>query len=117
MVYLTATLPPSKEGEFFKLINTRPEDVTIIRTSTSRANVVYSMQTLVATTPEQATEAIMAKVREVLDQKLEEYPWPAKIIVYCNTVVATDALATELNCDAYHRDVNTRDGKAERLRA
>ncbi|KAH7459142.1 hypothetical protein FOMA001_g20253 [Fusarium oxysporum f. sp. matthiolae] len=117
MVYLTATLPPSKEGEFFELINTRPEDVTMIRTSTSRANVVYSVQTLVATTPEQATEAIMAKVREVLDQKLEEYPWPAKIIVYCNTVVATDALATELNCDAYHRDVDTRDGKAERLRA
>ncbi|KAI3572600.1 P-loop containing nucleoside triphosphate hydrolase protein [Fusarium oxysporum f. sp. albedinis] len=29
MVYLTATLPPSKEGEFFELINTRPEDVTI----------------------------------------------------------------------------------------
>ncbi|WKT53675.1 hypothetical protein QSH57_004259 [Fusarium oxysporum f. sp. vasinfectum] len=117
MVYLTATLPPSKEGEFFELINARSEDVTMIRTSTSRANVVYSVQTLVAATPEQATEAIITKVREVLDQKLEEYPWPAKIIVYCNTVVATGALATELNCDAYHRDVDTRDGKAERLRA
>ncbi|KLP03469.1 Uncharacterized protein Y057_10530 [Fusarium fujikuroi] len=117
MVYLTATLPPSKEGEFFELINARPEDVTMIRTSTSRANVVYSVQTLVAATVEQATEAVTTKVREVLDQKLEEYPWPAKMIVYCNTVVATDALATELNCDAYHRDVDTRDGKAERLRA
>ncbi|WKT54486.1 Helicase superfamily 1/2, ATP-binding domain [Fusarium oxysporum f. sp. vasinfectum] len=45
MVYLTATLPPSKEEEFFELINARSEDVTMIRTSTSRANVVYSVQT------------------------------------------------------------------------
>ena len=117
MVYLTATLPPSKEAEFFELINARPEDVTMIRTSTTRANVMYSVQTLTAATAEQATEAVTTKIREVLDQKLGEYPWPAKIIVYCNTVVATDALATELNCDAYHRDVDTRDGKAERLRA
>ncbi|KAH7199180.1 P-loop containing nucleoside triphosphate hydrolase protein, partial [Fusarium oxysporum] len=32
MVYLTATLPPSKEEEFFELINARSEDVTMIRT-------------------------------------------------------------------------------------
>ncbi|KAM6513757.1 hypothetical protein FALCPG4_014975 [Fusarium falciforme] len=117
MVYLTATLPPSKEKEFFELINTRPEDVTMIRTSTTRSNVAYSVQTLAATTPEEASEAVTTRVREILDQKLEEYPWPAKMIVYCNTVMATNALATELNCDAYHRDVDTRDGKAERLRA
>lgn len=117
MVYLTAILPPSKEEEFFELINTRPEDVTMIRTSTTRSNVAYSVQTLAAITPEEASEAVMTRVREILDQKLEEYPWPAKMIVYCNTVMATNALATELNCDAYHRDVDTRDGKAERLRA
>jgi superfamily II DNA helicase RecQ len=111
-----ATLPPSKESEFFKLINARLEDVTIIRTSTTRANVIYNIQTLTATTPEQATEAVITKVQEVLDRKLKEYPWPAKIIIYCNTVVATNTLATKLNCNAYHRDVDMRDGKAERLR-
>jgi superfamily II DNA helicase RecQ len=74
MVYLTATLPPSKEAEFFELINARPEDVTMIRTSTTRANVMYSVQTLTATTPEQATEAVTTKVREVLDRKLGEHP-------------------------------------------
>jgi superfamily II DNA helicase RecQ len=72
MVYLTATLPPSKEAELFELINARSEDVTMIRTSTTRANVVYCVQTLTATTPEQATEAVTIKVREVLDRKLEE---------------------------------------------
>jgi CRISPR/Cas system-associated endonuclease/helicase Cas3 len=30
MVYPTATLPPSKEEEFFELINARSEDVTIL---------------------------------------------------------------------------------------
>jgi superfamily II DNA helicase RecQ len=43
MVYLTAILPLSKEAEFFKLINARSEDMTIIRTSTTRANVIYSV--------------------------------------------------------------------------
>ena len=115
IVYLTATLPPSKEAEFFKLINTQPEDVTIIRTSTTRTNIMYSMQTLTATTAEQATEAVTTKVQEVLDQKLREYPQLAKIIIYCNTIVATNALTTKLNCNTYHQDINTQDRKAERL--
>ncbi|KAK7413652.1 hypothetical protein QQZ08_012569, partial [Neonectria magnoliae] len=55
-------------------------------------------------------------VREVIDQKLEEYPWPAKVMVYCQRIEATEALAEALGCDAYHREVDTRDGKAERLR-
>jgi hypothetical protein len=52
MVYLTAILLLSKEAEFFELINARLEDVTMIRTSITRANVIYSMQTLTVTTPE-----------------------------------------------------------------
>ncbi|KAL6412376.1 uncharacterized protein AUP68_03578, partial [Ilyonectria robusta] len=53
MVYLTATLPPTREDALFSLMNTRQ---------------------------------------------------------------ATEALAEEFGCDAYHREVDTRDGKAERLR-
>ncbi|KAJ0118543.1 hypothetical protein HZ326_31866, partial [Fusarium oxysporum f. sp. albedinis] len=51
-----------------------------------------------------------------IDQKLEEYPWPAKIIVYCQRVEATEHLAAKLGYDAYHREIDTRDGKAERLK-
>ena len=117
MVYLTAILPLNKEKEFFELINMRPEDMTMIRTSTTRSNIAYSMQMVAVITPKEASEAVTIRVREILDQKLEEYPWPAKMIIYCNIVMATDALATALNCNAYHRDIDTRDGKAERLRA
>jgi superfamily II DNA helicase RecQ len=59
------------------------------------------------------TAAVLATVRS----KLEGHAWPAKIIVYTRRVEATVYLATQLRCDAYHREVDTRDGKAERLRA
>lgn len=117
MVYLTARLPPRQEKDFFALINTCEEDVTMIRTRTTWSNVGYSVQTLAATSPAEAGEKMVARVREILDQKLEAHPWPSKMIVYCHTVKATDALAAALDCDAYHREVDTRDGKAERLRA
>lgn len=117
MVYLTATLPPRQEKAFFDLINAREEDVVMIRTRTTRTNVGYSVKTMTATSAAEAGETMVRRVREILDEKLEAYPWPAKMIVYCHTVKATDALATALDCDAYHREVDTRDGKAERLRA
>ncbi|KAL6408075.1 hypothetical protein AUP68_08448 [Ilyonectria robusta] len=89
----------------------------MIRTSTTRQNVAYSVQSVAIASAEAAGAAVVLKVREVLDQKLEEYPRPAKMIVYCRTVEATEALAAELNCDAYFREVDNRDGKAERLQA
>jgi superfamily II DNA helicase RecQ len=117
MVFLTATLPPLREADLFKLTNTRPEDVEMIRMKTTRKNVAYS----VVSVPlggggqdgdERMTTAVLATVKE----KLEEHAWPAKIIVYTQRVEATAQLAERLGCDAYHREVDTRDGKAERLR-
>ncbi|KAJ3453241.1 hypothetical protein MRS44_018896 [Fusarium solani] len=116
MVYLTATLPPTLEYDFFSIVNARAEDVVMIRARTTRGNVVYSVISVPATTAREATAAIVNQAKEVIDRKLEEHPWPAKIIVYCQRVDATEDLAKELGCDAYHREVDTRDGKAERLR-
>jgi superfamily II DNA helicase RecQ len=116
MVYLTATLPPTQEDTFFSAVNTRREDVTMIRSKTARPNTAYSIRSFVASTVKEATARAVEETKEVIDQKLEKYPWPAKIIVYCQRVEATEDLAEKLGCDAYHREVDTRDGKAERLR-
>ncbi|RMI97529.1 hypothetical protein CDV36_016209 [Fusarium kuroshium] len=116
MVYLTATLPPSLEHDFFRTVNAREEDVVMIRARTTRGNVAYSVTSVAATTAREATAAIVSHAKHVIDRKLEEYPWPAKVIVYCQRVEATEDLAEKLGCDAYHREVDTRDGKAERLR-
>jgi RecQ family ATP-dependent DNA helicase len=117
MIYLTATLPPTKEDEFFKLLHSQRGDIHLIRSPTTRKNVSYSVQTIPANTVEEATAGITAAVHAIMDSKLEEYPWPAKMIIYCQRVQATEAVADELGCDAYHREVDTRDGKAERLKA
>ncbi|KAJ4127423.1 hypothetical protein NW754_013610, partial [Fusarium falciforme] len=111
-----ATLPPTLEYDFFSIVNARAEDVVMIRARTTRGNVVYSVISVPATTAREATAAIVNQAKEVIDRKLEEHLWPAKVIVYCQRVDATEDLAKELGCDAYHREVDTRDGKAERLR-
>nr|CEG03442.1 unnamed protein product [Fusarium acuminatum CS5907] len=116
MVYLTATLPPADEASFFSLVNARREDVVMIRDKTTRRNVAYSVRSVTATTAEEAIAAVVEQARVTIDQKLDEHPWPAKIIVYCQRVEATEDLAGKLGCDAYHREIDTRDGKAERLK-
>ncbi|KAI3565758.1 P-loop containing nucleoside triphosphate hydrolase protein, partial [Fusarium oxysporum f. sp. albedinis] len=116
MIYLTATLPPADEPAFFSLINARHEDVVMIRARTTRRNVAYSVRSVPASTVEEAITAIVEEAKVTIDQKQEEYPWPAKIIVYCQRVEATEHLAAKLGCDAYHREIDTRDGKAERLK-
>ncbi|KAF5227551.1 hypothetical protein FANTH_14744 [Fusarium anthophilum] len=116
MIYLTATLPPADEPAFFSLINARHEDVVMIRARTTRGNVAYSVRSVPASTVEEAVTAVVEQAKVTIDQKLEEYPWPAKIIVYCQRVEATEHLAAKLGCDAYHREIDTRDGKAERLK-
>jgi superfamily II DNA helicase RecQ len=116
MVYLTATLPPADEATFFSMVNARREDVVMIRAKTTRHNVAYSVRSVTATTAKEAIAAVVEEARVTIDQKLEEYPWPAKIIVYCQRVEATEDLAGKLGCDAYHREIDTRDGKAERLK-
>lgn len=117
MVFLTATLPPRREGAMFELIHTRPGDVELIRMPTTRKNIAYSVVGVPADQPRNASEAMTAAVVAMVERKLEEHAWPAKIIVYTRRVEATVHLAERLCCDAYHREVDTRDGKAERLRA
>ncbi|KAI5460649.1 P-loop containing nucleoside triphosphate hydrolase protein [Mariannaea sp. PMI_226] len=116
MVYLMGTLPPTHGDIFFSTVNARREDVTMIRSRTIRPNIAYSVRSFVVSTAEEAAAQVVKETKEVIDQKLEEFPWPAKIIVYCQRVEATEDLAEKLGCDAYHREVDTRDGKAERLR-
>ncbi|KAF6793337.1 hypothetical protein CMUS01_16109 [Colletotrichum musicola] len=111
MVYLTATLPPSREADFFTLLHVGAADVHVIRTRTTRKNVRYCV--LKAPGDEETAETVKA----IVDRKLVEYPWPAKVIVYCRTVEGTEGIASHLGCDAYHREVDSRDGKAQRLAA
>jgi hypothetical protein len=115
MVYLTATLPPSREEELFSLIYARPREVLMIRTGTCRGNIAYSVLRAAKGGQGDELSRHIEAVRRVLDGRLREYPWPAKMIVYCQSIEQTKAVAAELGCDAYYREIDTRDGKAARL--
>ena len=126
MVYLTATLPPRDEDEFYRLTHI-PQEVRPFRGRTTRPNVKYQVQRVeigdeeedvLGWGPEQRgfDPAIQDEVMRVMEEKLKQYPAPAKIIIYCSVKKGAERLAEALGCDVYHRDIDTEDGKARRLK-
>src|SRR5271167_1454506 len=108
MVFLTATLPPQDEAEFFQAIQIPPESV-IFRGPTSRRNIHYRVN-------EVEGETIVDAICQLVTQKLEQYPAPSKIVVYGGSVEQTIAIGEALGCPIYHRGVDDRAGKARRMK-
>jgi superfamily II DNA helicase RecQ len=107
LVYLTATLPPADESEFFNIMKVQSEDVHIFRGCTSRPNIEYSVFEHDRDVEE--TEAVCQLVAE----KLRQYPAPAKIIVYGSSIDTIEELGRGLNCHKYYHDVGSRAQKDE----
>ena len=120
MVYLTATLPPRDEEEFCRVMHIDRQQLRLFRGRTTRANVQYRVVDVeVAETKalewkadKAGFEPVIEKaVAQLVQQKLEEYPPPAKMIIYSSVVLGAERLAEALGCEVYHRDVDSRDGK------
>jgi superfamily II DNA helicase RecQ len=86
MVYLTATLPPHAEPEFMNIMRIKADDVHMFRSATSRPNIAYSV---VEYEEDEFERGDIAAVCRLVDDKLEEYPAPAKIIIYSSSIVTT----------------------------
>jgi len=105
MIFLTATLAPASEAEFFKIM--RMDRVPPIRGPTTRANIQYSVF-------EHAAEVEQHKaVGQLIQQKLEEYPAPAKIIIYSNSIDTIKELGARLGYPMYYADVGSEKEKAQ----
>ncbi|KAJ4129428.1 hypothetical protein NW765_016300 [Fusarium oxysporum] len=115
MVYLTATLPIAEEAEFFSLIYSTPKSATFFRFPTTRRSIRYSISSFNIQGVDDAAAVAVAAVRDSIDQILTRYASTAKVIVYCQTKKATQAMAEALGCEAYYSDVGTEDDKARRL--
>jgi superfamily II DNA helicase RecQ len=102
MVYLTATLPPHAEPEFINIMRISTNDVHMFRAPTSRANITYSV---VEYAEDEFKRGDIAAVCRLVEQKLEEYAAPAKIIIYSSSIVTTQEVSSALDCHAYYRDV------------
>ncbi|KAK6610433.1 hypothetical protein H4I95_03492 [Botrytis cinerea] len=102
MVYLTATLPPHVEAEFMNIMRIKADDVHMFRSPTSRPNIAYSV---VEYEEDEFGRGDIAAVCRLVEQKLEEYAAPAKIIVYSCSIITTQEVSSALDCHAYYRDV------------
>lgn len=102
MVYLTATMPPRAEPEFMKIMRIQADEVHMFRSPTSRPNIAYSV---VEYEEDELGRGAIAAACQLVEDKLEEYPAPAKIIVYSSRIVTTQEVSRALDCHAYYRDV------------
>jgi superfamily II DNA or RNA helicase len=98
LVFLTATLPPRDEAEFWLLLHLDPRRAVIVRGSTSRPNITYSVH--------------FADDQDDLDSTIERLctlcqptpgtAGPARTIIYCQQRLLADKLAEKLDCASYH---------------
>ncbi len=109
VVFLTATLPPSKEPAFFNVVGVQEDDVSIFRDNTSRPNIAYSVVQYERDNEDE-------EVRSLVEAKKEQYPAPGQIIVYCKRIEQAKRFAKTLQCSVYHRTVGSDEEKKEILR-
>ena len=109
VLFLTATLPPSEEAVFFRLMGLSRSDVVMFRDVTTRPNVAYSVV-------EYEREDMEREVQRVVEAKKKQYPLPGQMIVYCKTIAQAKSLAVVLGCSVFHRRVGTEQEKGSILR-
>jgi superfamily II DNA or RNA helicase len=109
MIFLTATLPPQDKEEFFHAIQIPQECVHMFRGCTSRRNIQYRVH-------EVEEETVVEAIGRLVTEKLAQYPPPSKIVVYGGSVDQTVETGEALGCPIYHRNVDNRAGKAQRMK-
>jgi superfamily II DNA helicase RecQ len=109
MVYLTATLKPSEEDEFGRLMGLATDQGLWFRAPTRRKNVEYRV---VATTAEGEEDCI----RQLVEAKKREYAGRGQIVVYCGTRALTQRVAELVGGVFYHSKAGSAGEKAAILK-
>jgi superfamily II DNA helicase RecQ len=123
---LTATMPVHMEDEFRRRMGIVDVAVSTFRDRTTRKNIAYRIHRLRSTkkggskpkrsqrsppdSEEVSASAQMETVADFVRQQGRRYP-DGKVVVYCQTVPQTKALAALLECDAYHHHAGDKDIK------
>ena len=106
MVYLTATLCPNEEEAFKEIMKVQIPPNQTFRAPTSRPNIAYSVVEHLAETEETTF------VQELVAQKLQQYPAPAKIIIYSSSIDSIEEIGAKLGCHVYHASVGSPEVKS-----
>jgi superfamily II DNA helicase RecQ len=111
VVYLTATLKPTEEERFLKVVGVKRKDIDIFRESTTRENIAYDVVEC------EEGQNVETATKELVERKRRQYEGTAtggSIIVYAGSINAVKRLAQELGCPMYHSKSGTQAQK-ERL--
>ena len=106
MIYLTATLCPNEEQEFMRIMKVQVPSKQIFRAPTSRPNIAYSV------VEHEAEVEELSAVQTLVEQKLEQYPAPAKIIIYSSTIESIEEIGARLGCHIYHASIGSPEAKS-----
>lgn len=107
-LFLTATLPPQNEMEFYDKMGINKHEVVKIRDRTTRKEIKYQV---VDYEKEEEEEALQ---RMVADKK-KRYPGK-QIVVYCLKIEDGRRYAKALDCQLFHREMGTETEKQEVVR-
>lgn len=102
LVFLTATMPPRDEAEFWTTLGLSPERACIIRELTVRRNIVYNV--VQTSSVEEEIEGALGIVR---DATAAQY----RVIVYCQSVDRAEKVAGELGYGVYHSKAGSTEEK------
>ena len=82
----------------------------MFRAPTTCLNIVYSV---IKYREDKKRQGEIPALCQLVEQKLEEYPAPAKIIIYSSSIATTREVSKALDCHAYYRDVGDTAAKDE----
>lgn len=95
---LTATSPPWCEATFLRVMDVGPSEVKIVRESTVRPNIAYSVVAY-----DGVEENVF--VAATIQAKLAQYPAQDRIIVYCRTIAQMQSFAQTIRGTIFHNKV------------
>ncbi len=95
-------MPPYNKPEFIGIIRIKADNVHIFRVFTSHPNIAYSV---VEYKEDKFRKGDIIAVCRLVDDELEEYLAPAKIIIYSSSIITMQEVSRVLDYYAYYRDV------------
>jgi len=115
LVFLTATLPPQDEKEFFSVVGISAHRVRLFRARTTRKNTRYRIER-VPIGPSRQEEEEDGRVSRLVTGWRNQHA-DGRAIVYAGTIDRVERLGKMLGCEVYHSKVDTVAGKTRRLKA
>ncbi|KAI1663136.1 DEAD/DEAH box helicase [Pyrenophora tritici-repentis] len=111
VVYLTATLPPAIEPVFLQVAGLDQRSLFVCRDAhTTRRNIAYQVVPY-------ARDALEAAMERLVAQKRAQFGPKAQIIVYGGRINRVQALARQLRCPSFFREMGSEEQKAGHVRA